>query len=203
MAVNEYCKVEDVKVAFPDYSVGTKYDNAIERLVKTVSRLFDKYTGREPGAYFVDTDVIRYFEAFDSSDPDLLIDELAAAPTEVAVAEAGDITDYTVWASTNYILYPLNSTPYTELKVDILNGTKSNWPQFPKSIKITGKFGYATTVPDEIKEACIIQLIRLLKRMQKGFADTGAIIELAKLTHTKALDPEVGLLIEHYRLQAI
>lgn len=205
MAVNDYCTTTEIKAIMPDTTFGSGYDAALEALAKRASRAIDRYTNRKPGAFYVDADVTRYFDG--SGKTELWIGELAAAPTTVQVAETGDLASLTSWASTDYLCWPYNALddgqPYQRLDIDTLNGTKSTWHGFPKAIKIAGKFGYSATVPHDVKQAAIIQAFRWFRRGQQAFSDTGAIVELGQLTYTKALDPDVALMIEHLRVQAI
>lgn len=201
---NAYATVDEVKAALPDVSWGTAYDALLAELVQRASRAIDRFTQRHPGAYYVTADETRYFDG--SGTRELWIDELAAAPTEVAVDEAGDGT-YTVWAPTDYIPWPYNAPalgqPYLRLDVDQLNGTKSIWYRFPRSVRVTGKFGYSTAPPDDVKQATIIQAVRWFKRGQQAFQDVGAITELGQLRYLQALDPDVKALIEHLRRVAV
>lgn len=161
----------------------------ISRAITAYSRTIDKSTGRDDNAYIAPAASIRYFDG--EGEQELLVDDMAAAPTEVAIAEAGDITDYTIWAATDYLVYPFNKTPYTSLVVDRLNGTKSFWNPYRKSVKITAQWGYSLTVPDQIKNACIVQVILTLKRAQKSYQDDGAVLEKGSATKFFKLDPEV------------
>ena len=189
----------------PDVTWGSTYDTILGLFATRGSRAIDRYTNRKPGAFYVSADVTRYFDG--SGGTELWIGELAAAPTTVQVAETGVLTTLTTWASTDYLLHPYNALddgePYRRLDIDVANGTKTCWYAFPKAVKIVGKFGYSATVPDDVKQAAIIQAVRWFKRGQQAFSDTGAIVELGQLTYTKALDPDVALLIDHLRLQAI
>lgn len=205
MAVNNYCTVAEVKLGMPDTDWGTTYDATIELLIKRASRELDRFTGRKPGAYFVDTDVVRYFTG--SGKTELWIGELAAAPTTVQVAETGELATLTTWASTDYLCWPYNALddgePIRRLDIDVINGTKACWCAFPKAVKITGKFGFAATVPDDIKQAAIVQVGRWFKRGQQAYQDTGAIVELGKLAYVKELDPTVAMMVQHLKVQAI
>lgn len=205
MAVNDYCTAAEIKAAMPDVTWGSTYDTILGLFATRGSRAIDRYTNRKPGAFYVSADVTRYFDG--SGGTELWIGELAAAPTTVQVAETGVLTTLTTWASTDYLLHPYNALddgePYRRLDIDVANGTKTCWYAFPKAVKIVGKFGYSATVPDDVKQAAIIQAVRWFKRGQQAFSDTGAIVELGQLTYTKALDPDVALLIDHLRLQAI
>jgi hypothetical protein len=122
------------------------------------------------------------------------------------VDEVGDFT-YTAWASTDYLLWPYNAAamgrPYTRLDIDQLNGDKVLWYRFPKSVKITARWGYSTTVPEDIKQAVVIQVIRWFKRSQQSYQDAGAIVDLGQLRYVKQLDPDVQLIISHYMRTAV
>ncbi len=201
MAINDYCTIAEVKAAIPDETWGSKYDVILPTLAKSASRLIDRHMGKKPGAFYVDADVTCYFDGSGTSE--LKIGELAAAPTSVAVSETGSLTAYTTWLATDYILYPLNALdagrPYTKLVIDKLNGSKVVWYAYRKAVKIVGKFGFSTTVPDDLKQVAIIQTFRWWKRGQQAFQDTGAITELGQLTYTKALDPDLVALLPKLR----
>jgi hypothetical protein len=166
----------------------------INRLITAYSRMIDQYCKRGENAFIAPAASIKYFNG--NNKQILLVDDMAAVPTEIAVAEAGDITDYTVWAATDYLVEPYDEAPYYELIIDSLNGTKSVWPNYRKAIRVTAKWGYSEAVPKTIKNACIIQVIRAFKRAQQAYADSGAVLELGKMTHAKQLDPEVKNMLD-------
>ena len=201
----DYCTADEVKAVMPDGNWGATYDALLALLATRASRAIDRLTKREPSAYAVAADSTRYFTAEGSIE--LYIGELAAAPTTVKIAEAGDITDLTTLAATDYILEPYNALaeglPYNFIKLDVLNGDWAYWPTFQKSIVITGKFGYSTAVQDDVKQAAIIQCTRWFKRGQQGYADTGAIVELGQMTYTQALDPDVATMLDFLRVVTI
>lgn len=221
----DYCEVEDIRTAFPSTTLDVSYDPLLTALVTRASRAIDRFTGREPGAYQVENDTTRYFTprpnrtranlyrnavtdntlgAYVPGGPnELWIGELATDPTLVSMALTGNLTQYTALAATNYLMWPYNAPaegqPYRRIDLDLLNGTYRLWYQFPKAVKIVGKFGYSLTPPDEIVQATIIQAARWYKRATQGFADTGAIVELGQLRYTQKLDPDVALIIQHFR----
>jgi len=198
---NDYCTSAEVKAAMPDGNWGATYDALIALLATRASRNIDRYTKREPGAYYVDTDTTRYFTA--GGNVDLYIGELAASPTTVSIAEAGDLTDLTALAATDYFMNPPNALlevmPYNFIELDTINGDWYYWPKFKKSVVIVGKFGYSATVPDDVKQVAIVQCARWFKRGQQGFQDTGAIVELGQLKYTRRMDPEVEETISYLR----
>jgi hypothetical protein len=202
--MTDYCDVADVTGMMPDTDFGNTYHALMAALITRASRLIDKATGREDGAYEAATATIRYFDG--SGGREMWVNEMAAAPTAVAVDEVGDFT-YTAWASSDYLLWPYNAAamgrPYQRLDIDQLNGDKVLWYRFPKSVKITAKWGYSTTVPEDIKQAVVIQVIRWFKRSQQSYQDAGAIVDLGQLRYVKQLDPDVQLIISHYMRTAV
>src|SRR5688572_19386558 len=129
MPANDYAALEDVKAELGvDAPLDGGYDALLTRIITQASRLVDHVTGREPGAYAVGEDSVRYFDGRTAAE--LWIGELAVAPTEVAVAETGDLTSYTVWAETDYLPWPYNAAmegrPY--LRLDVApGGARVGW----------------------------------------------------------------------------
>lgn len=198
MAIQDYVTRDEIKQGLPDSSWGSDYDAGLDVLAARASRAIDMHLKRKPGAFYVNADVTLYFDG--SGNSQLWIEELAAAPTSVQVAETGVLTTLTSWASTDYVLWPYNAldygTPYLRLDVDLMSGTKSLWYGYRKAVKIVGKFGFSTTVPGEIKEAAIIQAVRWFKRGQQAFADVGAVEALGQLKYVQRLDPDVAGILE-------
>lgn len=207
----DYCTATEIKNHLTDSQLDATYDNILATLATRASRAIDRFTKRANGAYAVSADSTRYFDG--TYDLELLVDELAAAPTSVAVAESGDVDDsngtggtYTAWAASDYLLWPANALqwglPFEALIIDRINGTKSAWYTYRKGIKIVGKFGYSTTPPEEIKEACIIQAVRYFKRGQQAFMDTSANPMFQQMPYgvvtVAGLDPDVELLLNHF-----
>lgn len=205
MTIPVYTEVSEVKRLFPSNSPGTTYDDLLESMIDVASREIDLFLRREPGAFAVSTDSVRYFDG--RKGLLLWVDEIAAVPTTVAVAESaladnanGTGGTYTTWAVTDYFMFPQNAIvkgmPYHGLEINVQTGSKSTWyPGFQRVIKITGKFGFSTTVPPEIKKAAEIQTVRYFKRAQQAFADAGVITELGQMTYVKTLDPDVQAII--------
>lgn len=200
LTVNDYATVQDMYSALPDMLQGDNLYNVLfTRLVKAASRLIDRATKRQPGAYYVNSDVINYYSggggsavvypygkpAMDNGSRvqgvTLRIDELATTPTEIAISQNGSITTYTALASTDYFLGPDNavnfSKPFTTVTLDTLNGNYAVWPSYRKSIKITGKFGYSILVPDLIKQTTITQVGRWFNRSKQGYQGSHTITE--------------------------
>ena len=202
--MTDYVTADEVRAQMPDVEWTEAYHPILTALITRASRLIDRATGREDGAYDSDTATVRYFDG--SGQREMWVGEMAEAPTAVAVDEGGSGT-YTTWASTDYFTWPYNAAdegkPYVRLDVDQLNGDKSHWYRFPRSVKVTAKWGYSTAAPDDVKQAVIIQVIRWFKRAQQAYQDVGAIAELGQLRFVRQLDPDVEFIINHYRRVAI
>jgi len=203
---NDYVTLAELKGEFPDTDWGSTYDVALTTSIMRASRAIDIFTHRGDGEFYASADTARYFDGWGGLE--LWIGELAAVPTTVAVAEGGDVDGaggtggtYTTWAATDYLVYPRNALakgrPILRLDIDINNGTKAYWYPYPKSVKVTGKFGYAAVPPEIVKKATAIQAMRYFKRAQQAYQDTGAIVELGQLTYTQKLDPDVAIMVEH------
>jgi hypothetical protein len=192
---SDYITLDDLKTNMADSGLDgvADYDVVMDALITRASRMIDRLTGREPGAFAVTADTTRYFTP--TCPTEVWIGELAAAPTTVSMSQTGSLTDHTDLASTDYILWPYNAAlegrPYRRIDLDTLNGDYGVYYQFPKSIKVVGKFGYAESAPEEVVQATLVQAMRWFKRAQQGFADTGAIIELAQLRYVDKLDRDI------------
>ncbi len=224
MTPNDYLTLVQLKADMPDVAWGTTYDAALGVAITRVSRLIDSELGRAPGAFAVgSTNEIRYYTAdsrghgvlaFGSQNfgnQDLTIDEIAGLPTEVAVNETAAnpslSTSYTVYDPSWYWCVPENAAleglPYTLLHIDILTSFKKFWYPFYRGIRVTGPFGFSTTAPDEIVQACEIQIVRWFKRAQQAYADVGAIAELGQLKYVNKLDRDVAEVLDLPKYQRV
>jgi hypothetical protein len=210
MATKNYCTREELQASMPELT-GAQWDTyeaILEALVTRASRAIDTFCNREPGAFFVEDDTTRYFDG--SGERTLWTGELAAPPTSLSVAESGDIDDssgtggdYTLWAASDYLLWPYNALleqiPFLRIDVDTLNGTKTGFYRYPKSVKLVGKFGFSATTPAGLKQATLIQASRWFKRGQQAWEDTGAVAELNTLRYVQRMDPDVALMVDSFR----
>ena len=103
----------------------------------------EKYIDSETGRRFIKTgSIARYFDGTGAKE--LFIDD-AVAITQVAEYDP-ETQLSTVVASSEYITRPYNKLPISS--IEFINGGLSRGT---KNIKITGEWGYCTTVPDDIK----------------------------------------------------
>ena len=210
MSVNDYVTIAEVKAALPAdnwATAGTTYDARLTTLCTAASRLIDTQVLKWPGYFYVTADDTRYFDA-PRGGLILYCDELAAAPTSVSTTDVGSVSTYTALASTDYIMGPYNAigndVPYWWIKLDVINGNAATWYGFEKGVKVVGKFGYSTTVPADVKQVVLEQVIRWFKMEVKNYSDYGHIGTVPmgeyapKETYTN-LDKDLCKMLEHYK----
>jgi len=205
---NDYATLAEVQAGFPDSLIATTTDTAftglIESMITRASRLIDREVGRWPGYFYPTTDTAtRYYDG--SGDIEQPIDDCCSL-TSVAVAESGGVasTSYTTWTEdTDFYVSPYNwsanNEPVHELVID-WNSGKSGWYRYRKAVQVVGIFGWSTTLPDDIKEACIIQTVRWYMRSKQGYQDASANPEVGRIYMTK-LDPDVVTILHSYKVR--
>jgi len=151
----------------------------------------------------------------------LWIDECVSV-SAVAVKESVTDTTYTAWVAGDFITARgdprnpnFNSPPKTMLIVNptgnysiFTGGQYSNLQGFPPDIdakvtsrgvptvQVTAKWGYSVTAPLPVKEATLIQAVRLYKRFESGMSDTLASSDTGQLMYTKEIDPDAVFLLK-------
>jgi len=146
--------------------------------------------------YSSGTAVSRYYSATELGY--VLIDDLISAAT-VATDTDGNATFETVWASnTDYLLWPYNATadgkPYERLEPNPYSSLR--FSTAPRSVLVTGQFGWLTT-PPQVKEATTIMATRLLRRAREApFGVVGLGIDNAPVRISR-IDPDVSWLLDN------
>ena len=110
----------------------TSGDTYLRKLMESSSRLIDKYCTR----HFYAKTATKYF---DGAVP-LFIDDLLSVTT-FKTDEDGDATFENTLATTDYILYPLNSFPKTIIKL-ASDGDYGTFGYFKKGCEVIGLWGY-------------------------------------------------------------
>lgn len=203
----DYASVAEVKADLPDVDLGTldDYDQTLAEMVTAASRLIDREVGGWPN-YFIasSTDEIRYFDG--SGEKEQPIDPVTSL-TSVYVSESGGraSTSYTEWTEdTDFYVWPYNysytNQPIQKLIVDNDAGSKGVFYSVRKGVKVTGKFGYSTSVPEDVKQACKITAMRWFMRAKQSYQDTSASERLGQLLYTQSLDPDVKQILHHYKI---
>ncbi len=192
--VNGYTTLSTVKarLGIPD----TADDATLEAIITAVSRWIDRYCGRR--FYTTASDETRYYEAAQADR--LFMDDIISV-TGLATDEDGDGVYETAWAATDYTLEPANAVldgePYTAIKTTP-NGSYAFPVGVSRGVKVVGKFGYSSTTPAPVEEACIIQCARIYRRKDAPFGVTGSP-EFGNTAVIMRLDWDVRYMLETYR----
>jgi hypothetical protein len=171
-------------------------DADITVALSAASRAIDKAAGRR---FWVDANAnsVRYYTP---DDPwRLSVDDLVTI-TSLKTDDAGDGTFENTWTvNTDYVAEPLNavtdSEPWTHLSVHPMG--RYLFPGFPRSVELTGKFGWPA-VPAEIRQATTIAAHRLLRRAREvpfGVAGIGLDGSAVRIV---SQDPDVAALVAPY-----
>jgi hypothetical protein len=191
---NGYATLNEVKQAMSIPVSDTVDDTMLEIAIESASRAIDSYTGRN---FYSSGTASRYY-----------------SPTSNAVCETDDIAEFVhlktldandqftvAWTATDYQLEPLNgiadgvATPYTRIRA--IGDYLFQQLEGEATVEVRAVFGYSA-VPIEVKNACLIQSSRLMKRLDSplgvaGFGDIGVIRVSSRI------DPDVAQLIDSYR----
>ena len=216
--MTDYITVAELKVdidkTLPDD------DASLAILVTAASHAIDTYCNRPDGFVALAVATARYYVG--SGKPWQEIDECTAVTAlDVKDSPTDDETDYIAWVvgtvgvtaaadvfpATGAPQYPeYNRTPYTLLicggngeyslfTSGRLGLSDTDAPRGVPTVKVTAKWGYATTCPAQIAKACGMQTARWYKRLQSGMSDTLASGELGQLMYTQKLDPDVEMIL--------
>ena len=192
---NPYCSLSELKAAL---RITDSVDDALLELsIDSASRQIDGYTERR----FYSFTGSRIYAPQTSTICE--IDDLVSITTLKTSSDGKGVFDVT-WKTSDYQLEPLNNlngglySPYTRIRAvgDFL------FPEYPNyglngeaTVQVTGVFGYSS-VPHDVKQACIILSMRQFKRYDSplgvaGFGDIGAM-------RVSRVDPDVQALLEPY-----
>lgn len=168
-------------------------DFYLESTIESVSRLIDNHTGRR---FYAETDT-RYYSPVSL---DAIYTDDIITVTTLKTDDDNDGTFETTWATTDYLLMPFNAgengRPYTWIETSGY-GNRAFPLGVKRAVQLVGSFGFATTTPKPIVEACKIQAIRLFKRKDAPF---GVIAggEMQQGVTIPDLDPDVKALLSPY-----
>jgi len=171
-------------------------DTALEAAITAASRMIDDYTER---FFYRDgttqSTVSRYYTPQDITV--LMIDDVYQI-TEVAIDAAFDQTYSTVFATSDYLVEPVNAPrkgwPFTRI---LATGSYLYPYPLPQSVRVKGIWGW-NAVPAEISMATLLQSSRLFARRQSPFGIAGAP-DLGVVRLSSRLDADVEVLCRPFR----
>lgn len=222
-----YATVEEFRAEIDKTS--TTDDLTIARLLDAATRTIDRFCNRPDGFMADVTASARYFVGSGDTIQWIneCASVSALAVKDSPSDDEGDYTTWTlgtVGTTTDADVFPAsgdpevpdyNSTPYTFLVI----GSNGAYSLFPSgsfttrggfkpagsrtrgvpTVEVEARWGFALTVPHDIREAAIMQSARWFKRLQSAMADTAASSELGTLLYRQSLDPDIALILRSGR----
>lgn len=175
----------------PNAQSETTNDTQFENIIEAVSRWIDTNRGRR----FYTASETRYYTA--GVGHRVVIDDLLTL-TALATDEDGDGTFERTWTAADYILYPYNAAiklrPYIAIERSVLGNL--TFPTLRRGVSVTGSFGFWTSVPEAIAEACLLICLRVWMRKDLTFGVSGnADLGTQQAIATIARDGEILMLL--------
>ena len=191
--MSNYTTTALVKASLGIPSATTSEDTAIAAAIAAAESLIDNYTGRT----FVAAESTRTYMPRTASILD--VDDIATLTgLVVKTDEDQDGTfETTLTVTTDYVIQK-NDAPFR-----IITNVNRGWPLSlygRNTVEITATFGYASAVPDNIKQAALLLSCRLFQRKASplGF-QAGAISEFGPVRISRT-DPDVAALLQGTKL---
>ncbi len=189
---NGYATLTEFKAYANITSTDATDDAVIEDIIEGASRLIDTYTGR---TFYARTDTHYYntpnsFELLIEDDDLLTITTLTNG-------------DGTVISSNNYKLLPLNESPkfmvYLKTSSGIIWTLDSNSDPIG-AITILGTWGFSSTAPDDVKQAClIISASEYRKRFGEGTESAATITPAGVVLTPQGMPKSAAQLLQSYK----
>jgi hypothetical protein len=210
MTTAVYTDIASLKAAMN--KVTATDDAVLTATVAAVSRAIDAFCNRPDGfvAEAHGYETLRYFPG--SGKRYQWIDECVDVAT-VAVKDSpgDDESEYVAWvvgtvgttddadvffASGDPDYPDFTGTPFQFL----LCGANGDYSIFNKSVypsvKVAARWGYASVVPSQVKQACIMQSARWYKLVQGAMARATAGVEMGALLYPGQIDPDVQFVLQ-------
>lgn len=194
-----YVTTEEAK-AFLRIRGGDSVDDAaLDLAVEAASRAIDVSCNRQFGVVSVAEE--RFYTArFDLERRRWLvpIDDLMTVTS--FAAEVQDVDGNTVGAIDDYVLEVRNASqngrPWTRLMVR--SGSTASPTGLTDEVAITALWGW-TTVPEAIKQACLLQASRFLARRDSPYGVAGSPQQGSELRLLARLDVDVAVMVAPFR----
>jgi hypothetical protein len=203
----------------------TANDTVLEALIRAATRNIDRACNRPDGFLADASASARYYvgsgKGFQWIDECVSVTAVAVKDspsgdedsyTSWTVGTVGTTTEADVFPATGDPAMPdYTTTPHTLLVVGA-NGSYSTFTgggftsrggfrptttvgRGLPTVRVTAQWGFATSVPYDIKEACLMQASRWYKELQSALTDTLASAELGVLLYQKSLHPAIYRLL--------
>lgn len=195
---NEYAGLAELKSFVSISDAGD--DTVLTLALESAARMIDEYCGRRfyldgsATARFFTPQSIWYVDVDDIGDTSGLI---------VQTDESDDgVFENTLASGTDFNLWPYNAAvapqpmPYSRL--ELRPTTSRRLPYWPKSVKVTAKWGWPA-VPPDVKYANLVQAASLWKRKDAPFGIVGSPDLGVAIRRIARLDADVETLLAPLR----
>lgn len=195
---NGYITLAEMKASLSESAMATNSgdDAVMEDIIEAASRHIDNETRRR--FYSSSADETRYYQT--SNPSRVFVDDLLTVTT-LKTDQDGDRTYETTWLTTDYDLMPANAAlvgePYTYIEITPLGVER--FPRYTKGIQIVGTFGYASSAPDDIKQACTLISVSLYQARRGMGAEGVAQVTGAGVVITPRDVPQMAQKIIEFR----
>jgi hypothetical protein len=195
----DYCELWEAKSYCGIELADATKDGFISSLITAASNYIDAKTNRR--FYTTAADETRYYQVVDERDGDSgvlwLRDDLLSV-TSLKTDEDGDGVYEVTWTTSDYKLFPLNAVvsgrPYTWIETRP-NGSYGFPLRVQAGIQIIGKFGYSTSAPAVVKNACLLQVSRWWNRKNAPFGVVGSA-DMGQAVVVPKLDPDIAEMLD-------
>jgi hypothetical protein len=183
-----YADLQDVKSSLGIAADSGDADEILDRLLTAAEAAIDRYTGRSFG---VDTDSTRYFDACAIEGQVLYLDEELASLTSVTNGDGESLTVGDIKTR------PRNIGPYFALVLP----WSLTWrlDDIDAEISVTGKWGYSTAAPEDIRQATIRLAGYWYRLRDAQVFDTVTTAEGGALVVPKGMPADVQVVLQLYR----
>ena len=200
MAIN-YTDLASVKLALHLSTTDSVDDTVLNALMSTASRQVDQYCDRYFGQLGTSEDPQE--RLYRVRNRGIVWTEDIVEVTDIAVDYTGYAETFSSLGAGAVIPSPVNSAELAEPKpyTYLLSKPSTVLPPMPGWIKVSGIFGWPE-VPKAVKDATLLQTIRLFKSRDVPLGLVGGADSLGVLRLPGGLHPDARMLLEPYKRMA-
>jgi hypothetical protein len=195
--MTRYASLAEVKLYRGIPTDTTSDDALLTALIARACSAIDHYCHRVFEA--PTTASTHYFDAIRDISDDrrtLYLDEDLCSITTITNNNATS----TAVATTHYTTEPRNVTPYYAIRLNWRADSLWTWSEAPEdAITVYGRWGYATTVPDDIKHATIRLTNYLYSQKDASVFDVTVYPDSGVMTVPQGMPRDVQVILDPYR----
>ena len=194
---NGYSTLSELKARLTIPTADTQDDAMLEACIEVSSRQIDAYTGTR----FYQATETRYYTPLD---PLCCAIDDCTSITSVYQDLQSDRTYSDQFATSDFEVAPYNAAldgkPYQQLM--ITPQAVKSFIVMPRALKVTGSFGWSSSAPIAVKQACLLQASMLFRRKDAPFGVAGGG-EVGQQLSQANMDPAARLLLTPFRRLAV